>query len=164
MELHAKAQDLLVREAWLLDVRAWDDWLGLYTEDAVFWVPTWVDDDELATDPTTQLSCIYVEGRSGLRERIQKTTDPRSPSSLPLPRTAHQLGPIRLVSVDASTVFTQCAWQTLVYDPKSRRRFTYAGRYEHELARLADGSLAIQKKTIAIMNDEIESRLDFFYV
>jgi 3-phenylpropionate/cinnamic acid dioxygenase small subunit len=163
-ELQAKAQDLLVREAWLLDVRAWDEWLELYAEDAVFWVPTWIDDDELATDPTAQLSSIYVQGQRGLRERVQKTMDPRSPSSLPLARTAHLLGPVRLSRFDDSTAITQCAWQTLIYDPKSRRRFVYAGRYEHQLARLHDGSLAIQKKTISVINDEIESRLDFFYV
>src|SRR3546814_12914445 len=66
------ASDFLAREAWLLDTRAWNDWLALYAEDAVFWVPTWLDDDAVATDPYTPLSFMYVEGRRGLRERIDR--------------------------------------------------------------------------------------------
>ena len=163
-DLHAAATQLLAREAWLLDTRAWNDWLALYTEDAVFWAPTWLDDDTVASDPMTQLSFIYVEGRKGLHERIAKATDPRAPASLPMPRTAHQLGPVMVVSTTDTSLTTRCAWQTLVFDPKSRRRSSYAGRYEHELGRAVDGSLAIRRKTVTIISDEIDSRLDFFYV
>ena len=32
-------QDILFREARLLDAQRWDEWLEMYCEDAVFWVP-----------------------------------------------------------------------------------------------------------------------------
>lgn len=163
-DLHAAATALLAREAWLLDTRAWNDWLALYDERAVFWVPTWLDDDTLANDPMRQLSLMYVEGRKGLQERIAKATDPRAPASLPMPRTAHQLGPVMVAVATDESLTTRCAWQTLVFDPKSRRRSAYAGRYEHELARGADGTLRIRRKIVTIINDEIDSKLDFFYI
>ena len=37
----AEAENLLYREAALLDEGSWDDWLALFTEDAVFWMPAW---------------------------------------------------------------------------------------------------------------------------
>lgn len=35
------AEDLLYREAWCLDNKCWEDWLALYTEDAVYWRRRW---------------------------------------------------------------------------------------------------------------------------
>ena len=163
-DLIRQASDLLAREAWLLDTRDWNGWLELYADDAVFWMPTWLDDDARATDPETQLSFIYVEGRRGLRERIAKATDLRAPASLPLPRTSHQLGPVMLTGESHTSLTTQCAWQTLVFDPKTRRQSAYAGRYEHELARGSDGSFLIRRKTVTLINEEIDSKLDFFYI
>ena len=37
---------LLVREAWLLDHQRLDEWLGLFTDDAVYWVPLQMDQAE----------------------------------------------------------------------------------------------------------------------
>lgn len=163
-DLAQMANDLLAREAWLLDTRAWSDWLALYEEDALFWVPTWLDDEAVANDPETQLSFMYVQGHRGLRERIAKATDIRAPASMPLPRISHLLGPVMLVSAHENLARTRCAWQTLVYDPKTRRKNTYGGNYEHELARGSDGTLRIRRKTVTVINDEIDSKLDFFYI
>src|SRR2546425_9131919 len=46
---------LLVREAWLLDHQRLDEWLGLFTDDAVYWVPLQMDQAE----PFTTASLIY---------------------------------------------------------------------------------------------------------
>jgi len=43
-----EAAALLYREALSLDRGEWDDWLALFTEDAVFWMPAWRDDVALA--------------------------------------------------------------------------------------------------------------------
>jgi benzoate/toluate 1,2-dioxygenase beta subunit/2,4,5-trichlorophenoxyacetic acid oxygenase 2 len=165
-ELQFEVSQLLAREAWLLDSRAWNEWVSLYCEDAVFWVPTWLDEDRVSDDPMTQLSFIYLEGRKQFEERIAKATDPRAPASLPLSRTTHQLGPVMMVTGDAQAQrpVARCAWHSSIYDPKSRRQAFYSGSYEHELERDAQGALKIRKKTITIINDEIDSRLDFFYI
>ncbi len=34
-----EAEQLLFREAWLLDQHRLDEWLDLFTEDATYWVP-----------------------------------------------------------------------------------------------------------------------------
>ena len=43
-----EAEELLYREALLLDRGEWDEWLDLYLPDALFWMPSWRDE----TSPT----------------------------------------------------------------------------------------------------------------
>src|SRR6266702_1853996 len=41
----ADLQAFLYREARLLDAEQWDEWLTCYHTDAVFWMPSWDDED-----------------------------------------------------------------------------------------------------------------------
>src|SRR2546429_9947441 len=50
---------LLVREAWLLDHQRLDEWLGLFTDDALYWAPLQMDQAE----PFTTASLIYHDRR-----------------------------------------------------------------------------------------------------
>src|SRR5436309_13387667 len=42
---------LLVHLAWLLDHQRLDEWLGLFTDDAVYWVPLQMDQAEPLVEP-----------------------------------------------------------------------------------------------------------------
>ena len=61
--------DFVYREARLLDENRLDEWLGLFTDDAVYWVPAGGE----APDPTRHVSFVYDDRqRLGLRvERLQ---------------------------------------------------------------------------------------------
>src|SRR3989442_15233062 len=73
---------LLVREAWLLDHQRLDEWLGLFTDDAVYWVPLQMDQAE----PFTTASLIYDDRRL-LEIRVGQARHPRAPARGPAPRT-----------------------------------------------------------------------------
>ena len=66
----ADIQAFLYREARLLDDEQWDEWLDLYHPDAVFWMPSWDDTDQLITDPQREISLIYYPSRQGLEDRV----------------------------------------------------------------------------------------------
>ena len=53
-------RQFLYREARLLDDKEWNDWLALYAPDVEFWMPSWDDDDQLVTDPQTEISLIWA--------------------------------------------------------------------------------------------------------
>jgi benzoate/toluate 1,2-dioxygenase beta subunit/2,4,5-trichlorophenoxyacetic acid oxygenase 2 len=163
-ELERAASRLLGEEAASLDARDWQAWLSLYCEDAVFWIPAWIDENTLGSDPSTQLSFMYMEGRKALEERVHRVEDGRSPAALPLPRTTHLLGPVMIRDAQPDSVSCDCAWMSSVYDPKSRHSMSYSGRYEYLLEPDDNRALRIRSKTIVIINDEIASKLDFFYV
>ena len=156
------ARDLVVLEALLLDERDWAGWLALWREDAVFWVPAWKNDDEFTTDPDTELSFIYLQGKARLAERVKRATGGRSAASLPLPRTAHVVVPARIEPQGDERMRVTSAWSSHIHDPKSGELAVYAGRYIHELARDGD-AWRIARKTIVLAHDLLVSRMDFFH-
>jgi benzoate/toluate 1,2-dioxygenase beta subunit len=66
----AAAEELLYREARLLDEKKWHDWLALYAEDAVFWMPSWASEYETTSNPELELNLLYLKGRAHLEDRI----------------------------------------------------------------------------------------------
>src|SRR3989442_8473988 len=73
---------LLVREAWLLDHQRLDEWLGLFTDDAVYWVPLQMDQAE----PFTTASLIY-DDRRVLEIPVRPARHPPPPARGAAPRT-----------------------------------------------------------------------------
>lgn len=156
------AVDLVAREARLLDERAWDDWLALYDEDAVFWVPTWRDEDELTQDPERELSFMHLRGRAMLAERIARIRSGLSAASKPLPRTNH-LVTGSLVTQQGDEAVVRSAWMTHCWLHKDAELVTYTGRYEHQLRWAGDG-WRIRRKTVVLVNDRLESPVDVFHL
>ena len=62
-------RQFLYREARFLDDKEWESWLALYAPDAEYWMPSWDDDDQLVTDPQTQISLIWYGHKGGLEDR-----------------------------------------------------------------------------------------------
>ena len=84
------ARQFLYREARFLDDKEWESWLALYAPDAEYWVPSWSDDDQLVTDPQTQISLIWYGHKGGLGDRVFRIkTERSSATSMPAPGTSH---------------------------------------------------------------------------
>ena len=64
---HRAVVEFLYREARLADEARYAEWLALWTEDAVYWVPASPDPD---ADPETRISHIY-DNRARLETRIK---------------------------------------------------------------------------------------------
>ena len=89
--LIATASDLLSLEAQLLDEHRWREWLDLYREDAVFWVPAYTDSGDLIKNPELELNLIYITSKKSLEERIYRIETGDSAASTPTPRTSHMI-------------------------------------------------------------------------
>ena len=164
MERQFQAIEAVAREACCIDEQRWADWLDLYTEDAVFWLPMWKSATALTSDPDRELSHIYLQGRSLLEERVARLASGRSVASVPLPRTAHLVGGHLVHSHDGgATVELKSAWRSQVYMHKDHECVEYAGRYVHQLV-LTDAGYRIREKKIILNTPRLISKLDFFYV
>jgi benzoate/toluate 1,2-dioxygenase subunit beta len=64
---HQAVVEFLYREARLADEARYAEWLALWTEEAVYWVPASTDPD---ADPETRISHIY-DNRARLETRIK---------------------------------------------------------------------------------------------
>src|SRR5213594_3746999 len=81
-ELRSEIEQLLYHEAWLLDRGRLDEWLGLYTDDATYWIPLQANQ----ADPLTTSSIVYDDRRL-LEVRVRQFQHPRAHARVPAPRT-----------------------------------------------------------------------------
>jgi 3-phenylpropionate/cinnamic acid dioxygenase small subunit len=156
------AAAVLNAEGLCLDERRWEDWLALYAEDAIYWVPAWKNESETTTDPDRELSLIYYQGRAGLEDRIWRLKSGLSVASNPLRRTAHMFGSIQLTeTAEGEGGRVKASGVVHVYDPRRKTATAFFGLYEYHL-RLADGEWKIAAKTVRLLNDNIPSVLDVY--
>lgn len=151
----AEAEDLLFREALLIDTQRFAEWLELFTPDVEFWMPAWRDENATTDDPDRELSLIYYKGRRNLEDRVMRLTSGLSVASLPLPRVVHQV--TNVLVLDAATV--SAAFTCHRFDVRMNRTECFFGRYEYRLVR-QDGAWLIARKKITLLNDTVPTVVD----
>lgn len=162
VDLKREVAELIFWEATLLDRRRWDDWIDLYVEDAVFWAPTWANEEETTSDPETQLNLIYFNSRGGLEDRIFRIESRDSYASLPLDRTVHVIGNVVIDKAEGEdvTAFANCLVHT--YGKKGAQ--TRASLYDFKLRRTDEGALKIARKKVTLIDDQLEGPVDVYHL
>ncbi len=160
-ELERAAVALIHREAALLDRRRWDEWLALYTEDAVYWAPAWADEERTTENPETQLNLIYLRGRGGLEDRVFRIESRDSYASVPLDRTVHVVGNILVEPAEdgGATATASC----LVHSYGRKGAATRGSLYDFSLRRV-DDALRIARKKIVFIDDRLEGPIDVYHL
>ena len=156
-----QATVLVHTEAMLLDEKRWNEWLALYTEDAVFWMPCWKNEYQTTNDPEYELNLIYVKRRAGLEDRVFRIDSGDSFASVPLDRTTHIVGNVLVTGSAASELQVAASW--IVHTYGVRGSFTRSGRYDYVLRR-TDGGLRIARKKITMIDDRLEGAVDVYHV
>ena len=155
------ARDFLLREARLLDERAWAAWLGLYHADAVYWVPSWRDEEHEIEDPDREISLIYHTDRVGLEERVMRVRSRQSVTALPLPRTTHLVSNVEVTASHSGHIEGCAAWTVHFYHPRTTEQGTHHGRCTFTLTE-REGVWGYARKRISLMNDCVNAVLDFY--
>lgn len=152
----------LYKEARLLDERQFDDWLQCYHPDSEFWMPAWDVDDRLTEDPQNEISLIYYDNRGGIEDRVFRIkTDRSSATSLPEPRTGHNLTGIEIVEHDGDQVKVRFNWFTLYF--RYNTTDTYFGTSFYTID-LAGEAPVIMKKKVILKNDYIHHVVDVYMI
>jgi 3-phenylpropionate/cinnamic acid dioxygenase small subunit len=160
-DLRSAAVELIDLEGVLLDQKDWDAWLGLYTEDATYWIPAWDGDHELTKDPDREISLIYYPTGAGLEDRIFRLRTGHSLASTPLPRTVH-LTSNHVVNEGADgSCEVRSNWSAHSY--RLKKAHTFFGYQEHVL-RQEVGRLRIASRKVVVANDLIPNLLDIYSV
>lgn len=159
--IDAAASAIVLQEALLLDEKKWAAWLGLYTDDAMFWVPAWKSELETTSDPDNELNLLYLRGRAGLEDRVFRIEAGDSFASVPLDRTVHVVGGALVTGESNGELEVAASWLCHVYG--IRGSFTRGGRYEYRLRQTASG-FKIARKKIIMIDDKLEGPVDVFHV
>lgn len=163
--MHQALTELILTEALCLDQQRWRDWLDLYLPEAVYWVPSWKDEHRPTDDPDTEISLIYAAGRGRLEERVRRATGSKSMASQPLPRTLHCIGNVLATAgPEPRTWLVRSNCVTHLYDLRTETLRLLACRYEHTIAAGAGEELRIARKTAFLINDKVQTVLDFYSV
>jgi len=155
------AHEILSREGYYLDDRDWDNWIDLYTEDVVYWVPAWRDEIHETSDPDREISQIYHDNRRGLEERIMRVRSGLSVTAMPLPRTTHFTSNILAAAAGNGSIEVRASWMVQVYQPRTAHHYTNFGDYELTLVERG-GGWRIAAKIIHLKNDLIPALIDFY--
>ena len=150
------AERLLFREARLLDERRYEEWLELFTEDGIYWLPMHQED---GNDPATSISIIYDDAERRA-ERVYRTLHTPVLDQSPPSRTLHV---VSNVEVDPELVDGAArVWcvqmiaemrpggpgQAGLGDPR-----WFAARCEYRL-KLDDGEWRIALKRVALIDSD----------
>ncbi len=155
------ASNIVYREARYLDERRWDDWLALYHADAEFWAPMWKSEHETTTDPSSEVSLIYIPSSARLQERVDRVRSNKSAASIPLPRTAHSITNLQCDSATAALIATRALSVTYVYDVKRRETAIHYSQVQHEFTCI-NAQWKIRKKKLVLLNDYLSTPVDFY--
>ena len=154
-------QAFLYAEARALDEKRWEDWLGFYAPDVVFFMPSWDDDDKLTTNPRNEVSLIYYPNKQGLEDRVFRIQTDRSSASTPDTRVNHSITNIEILKQDDKSCEVCFNWTThsFRYDIVD----IYFGTSRYKLDTSGEKPL-IKDKYVVLKNDYIHHMLDVYHI
>lgn len=159
--LQYSVEQFLYRKAELCDQQDWDAYIALFDEQSEFHLPQWESEHVYTTDPKRSMSLIYYSNRSGLEDRVFRLRTGKSAASTPMPRTLHQISNVRINELDNGLLEVKAVWVTLFTRQGLSEQFY--GHVTYHLKPVAD-SWKITRKHIVLLNDTINSVLDFYHL
>ena len=145
---HKTVAEFLYREARLADEARYAEWLALWTDDAVYWVPATTDP---GADPDTRLSHIY-DNRARLETRIKLLQTGHRYSQEPASLMRRIISNIEVEEkMEGGFVAgSNFILAELSVQAKSEMHW-WAGRATHHLRRV-DGLLRMSQKKVVLIN------------
>jgi len=147
----AEVEDLLYREAALLDEWRLDEWLGLLTGDAAYYVPP---NDHPEGDHRSTLF-ILADDIVRIRERVKRLMSPDCHAEYPHSRTRRLIGNVRILAVEGDLITVAANFICHRYRRYERIR-EYTGAYRYILKR-EDSGLKIRERRVLIDAHELGS-------
>jgi 3-phenylpropionate/cinnamic acid dioxygenase small subunit len=148
------AESFLYREASLLDQKRYDDWVDLFRDDALYWIPANKGD----YDPRQHVSFVY-DNMTLLKERIGRLVGGHCHSQQPASSTLHTISNVEVETLGQGHVRVLSNAVIYEFRNNAQRRFyplqTFPAFCTHEL-REEQGRWRIASKKVALLNADGE--------
>ena len=141
-------EQFLYHEARLLDLQRYEEWLELFTADAIYWVPL----EQGQKDPYETSSIIH-DDRTLLELRVKQLRHPRAHARQPLARTVHQVG--NVVELGRANGELRVGSTLTVVEFRHEKQRLYGALVEHRLRPSGD-TFRIAHKRVDLVNSEGE--------
>jgi benzoate/toluate 1,2-dioxygenase subunit beta len=149
-----RVEDFLYLEARLMDTHAYDAWLALWTDDALYWVPS--NDDDI--DPERHVSIVY-ENRARLEDRIARLKSGAAYAQDPKSRLSRVVSNVEIEETSSGELLVHSVFNLTAL--RRRRMDVFAGRSVYRLRSDGDSFKIAYKKVLLINNDEVIHNLTF---
>jgi len=145
--MREKLEDLVYREALLLDEKKYDEWMNLFTDDGYYWVPARPDQP----NPFDEIS-IFFDDRKFMETRYRRLRHPRIHSQIPPSRSIHVLGNVRVEPEPPSDAdfLVSSNMIMLEYRPNKEQQ-VFGGRCFHAV-RSVGSELKLAWKKVMLLN------------
>jgi 3-phenylpropionate/cinnamic acid dioxygenase small subunit len=126
--LQREVETLLFRQAVMLDARAWGEWIGLFSDDGIYWMPSTPDQTDWMGEPS-----IFAEDKLLMEVRMGRLSHPNAWSQAASWGTNHIVGGVivEVVSPDRLEVYSRFQMMELRRDAVRH----FGGSYRHTLVR-----------------------------
>jgi benzoate/toluate 1,2-dioxygenase subunit beta len=149
-----KIENFLYREARLMDEHAYDQWLALWTDDALYWIPCNEDD----FDPERHVSIVY-ENKARLEDRIARLKSGAAYAQDPKSRLSRVISNVEIEGENDTETIVHSTFNVTAL--RRGRMDIFAGRAIHKLRRQGDSFRIAHKKVLLINNDMVINNLTF---
>jgi benzoate/toluate 1,2-dioxygenase subunit beta len=140
--------EFLHREARLADEARYAEWLALWTDDGVYWVPATTDP---GADPEKHLSHIY-DNRGRLETRIKLLQTGYRYSQEPASSMRRLISNIEVAPAESGELVAESNFALAELAIQARREMHWwVGRATHRLRRV-DGELRMCRKKVVLVN------------
>lgn len=147
---------LVQREAELLDEWRLAEWLDLWADDAIYWIPAGHEPER--HDPQREVSIAY-DDRSRLQERVARLEGGAAHAQDPRSRVVRLLTNIRVRSATDSAAELRSNFA--LFETRLGRDRSYAGVLDHNLVRVGGAWLISSKKVSLVQSASFHANLAF---
>jgi 3-phenylpropionate/cinnamic acid dioxygenase small subunit len=145
-DLQRQVEQFLYRQAELLDGKHWQEYIDLFDDQGVYWMPVTPDQTEWEGSPS-----IFAEDRLMMEIRKGRVTHPNAWSQAPMWETSHLVSHVAIESADAQQIVVRSRFHMMELRRDEVRHF--GGRYRHTLVR-GPGGLRIRLQRVDLFNSQ----------
>jgi p-cumate 2,3-dioxygenase beta subunit len=144
MVTRAEVEDFLFNEADLLDNWRLDDWLGLLTDDASYYVPP---NDKPDGDHRFTLFTV-ADDIVRLRERVIRLNDPNCHAEYPPSHTRRLITNVRITGSEGDLILVSANFAIFRHRRNEAAPRQFVGRYRYKLRQTSAGLKIHERRAI----------------
>ena len=145
-DLQRRVEQFLFAQSELLDHKHWQDYIDLFADDGVYWMPVTTDQTEWEGSPS-----IFAEDKPMMRVRMGRVTHPNAWSQAPMWATNHVIGNVVIESEGTKEIVVRSRFHMMELRRDNVRHF--GGTYRHTLVK-AGKSFRIKLQRVDMFNSQ----------
>jgi 3-phenylpropionate/cinnamic acid dioxygenase small subunit len=144
IDVWREIEQFLYRQSELLDGKLWQDYIDLFADDGLYWMPVTPDQTDWESSPS-----IFAEDKYMMEVRMGRVTHPTAWSQAPMWATSHVIGNVVVERESHGEYGVRSRFHMMELRRDDVRHF--GGTYRHTLVRDA-GRLKIKLQRVDMFN------------